>query len=475
MNGKILIVDDDPDIMHALKNRLYWLGHEVITATDGVFALDQIAKEAPDLVLLDLEMPGLSGLEVLKSLAEFQSGRHPHLPERVDGRIKNPAVIVMTAFGTVNRAVEAMRLGAIDFLTKPFEVDHLNVVIDKALKTLALSRRVEIMMTDADQRYGTIVGKGDKMRAVMTTARHAANSNVTVLVLGETGTGKEVIARAVHRWSSRASKSFMIVNCAALPEHLLENELFGHEKGAYTGAMCRDMGKIEAADGGTVFLDEIGDMPLALQTRLLRLLQEQEFQRVGGHRNVRVYVRFIAATNKDLRAKVQDGSFREDLFFRLNVLPIQLPPLRQRKEDIPGLAEYFLHSSVVTPGKRGVSLTEEAREALTAYDWPGNVRELENVIARALVLCDGETITGDHLGLPIAGLLPAASLEHSDPSGLSYREAMRSYSCRLITDALRKTGWNQTKAAGVLGLQRTYLTKLLRQRGMTGRPPTLRE
>ena len=228
MNAKILIVDDDPDIMHALKSRLHWLGHEVITATDGIVALDHIAKEAPDLMLLDLEMPGLSGLEVLKSLADGQPGRHAQLPERVDGQIKYPAAIVMTAFGTVNRAVEAMRLGAVDFLTKPFEVDHLTVVIDKALKALALSRRVEIMMTDADQRYGTIVGKGDKMRAVMTTARHAANSNVTVLVLGETGTGKEVIARAVHRWSSRASKSFMIVNCAALPEHVLENELFGH-------------------------------------------------------------------------------------------------------------------------------------------------------------------------------------------------------------------------------------------------------
>ena len=471
MQAKILIVDDDPDIMNGLKKRLHWLGHEVLTATDGTLALDQTLKEAPDLMLLDLEMPRLSGLDVLKELAERQSLADGQLQERGMSQTKSPAVIVMTAFGTINRAVEAMRLGAIDFLTKPFEVDQLTVIIDKALKTLALSRRVEIMMTDADQRYSTIVGKGSKMNAVLETTRQAAASNVTVLVLGETGTGKEVIARAIHRWSDRASKPFMIVNCAALPEHLLENELFGHEKGAFTGAVRRDMGKIEAADGGTVFLDEIGDMPLGLQTRLLRVLQEQEFQRVGGHHNVRVNVRFVAATNKDLRKKIQDGSFGEDLFFRLNVVPICMPPLRERREDISELADYFVNSSSRMSNKRRAILGKEARATLTTYDWPGNVRELENVIARALVLCDGDLITEDHLGLPLADVVSPVTAGQFDSPGLRYHEAMKTYSCKVITDALRKTGWNQTKAADILGLQRTYLTKLLRRRGLSGRPP----
>lgn len=471
MQAKILIVDDDLDILHALKNRLQWLGHEVVTATNGAMAIEEITQGLPDLLLLDLEMPKLSGLDVLKRLADQNISLNGPAHENAPGkRPPRPGIIVMTAFGTVSRAVEAMRYGAMDFLTKPFEVDHLTVIIEKALTSLALSRRVECLASEVDERYETIIGSSDKMLAMLDTVRQAAHSAVTVLLLGETGTGKEVIARAIHRWSPRVSKPFMVVNCAALPENLLENELFGHEKGAYTGAMRRDIGKIEAADGGTVFLDEIGDMPLELQTRFLRVLQEQEFQRVGGHQTVRVDVRFIAATNKDLRSAVHKATFREDLYYRLNVLGINLPPLRERREDIPELVKHFFGENAKTPSKRRLRLDEKAMVALSQYHWPGNVRELENVLARAMVLCDKDVIEVEHLGLSITSR-HHSEIDELDMSSLSYHEAMEKCSSKIILGALNRASWNQTKAAEALGLQRTYLTKLLRRRGITGRPP----
>lgn len=465
MKAKILVVDDDLDILGTVTKRLQWEGYEVLTAPDGGMALDVIAKECPELVLLDLEMPKLAGLDVLARLVAKK-----HMKESTKPLPKEPVVIIMTAFATVNRAVEAMRYGAFDFLTKPFVMDHLVIVIEKALANLSLTRRIDTLTGEINKAYELVVGKNPAMQSVVEEARQTAQSSVTVLLLGETGTGKEVIARAIHRWSDRASRPFMVVNCGAMPENLLENELFGHERGAFTGATTRERGKIEAAEGGTVFLDEIGDMPLSLQSRLLRLLQDQEFQRIGGHQTIRADVRFIAATNKDLRTAVQKECFRADLYFRLDVLTLTLPPLRERLDDIPELAYTFLRRHAVTATKRGMTIGPEAMAALVGYDWPGNVRELENVLVRAVILCQDGVIGPAHLRL--SGVRVHAD-EHMPEAaaGSSYYDAMDRYSRKLIEEALRQSGWNQTKAAKTLGIQRTFLSKLLRQKGISGHHP----
>ncbi|CUS32701.1 sigma-54-dependent transcriptional regulator [Candidatus Nitrospira nitrificans] len=461
MQARILIVDDDHDILTALKKRLIWMGHEVLTAEDGEQGLRLAAEEQPDLMLLDIELPGLSGLDVLKQLGEKRSGTPPQTV---------PEVIVITAFGTIDRAVEAIRLGACDFLTKPFEPDHLSVVIEKAMAQMALTRQIGLLQAEVGGRYEHVVGQSPRMVELLDTARRAAGSSATVLLLGETGTGKEVMARALHRWSPRASKPFVVVNCGAFPESLLENELFGHEKGAYTGAVKREPGKIEAAEGGTVFLDEIGDMPAGLQTRLLRLLQDQEFYRLGGAQPIRTDVRFVAATNKDLKEAIQDGLFREDLFYRLNVISLTLPPLRQRVDDLPLLVEYFVRRHGATMGRRSFVVSQDALDLICEYHWPGNVRELENVLIRAVTLCEGDCIEPQHLGIAIRRKLPVET-NLSEENNLSYHAVMELYSRKVIEEALRRTGGNQTKAAELLGLQRTYLTRLMKQRGVTMKPP----
>jgi DNA-binding NtrC family response regulator len=378
---------------------------------------------------------------------------------------------MLTAFGTVERAVHAMQLGAFDFVPKPFTGDHLTVVINKALASLALHRQVDVLRKEVDDRYGPVVGRNSTMTQQLKMAQQAAASNVTVLLLGETGTGKEVIARAIHRWSPRRAKPFVAVNCAALPENLLENELFGHEKGAFTGALKREPGKIEIAEGGTVFLDEIGDMPLVMQSHLLRVLQDQLFYRVGGTQPVQTNVRFIAATNRDLRQAIRQGTFREDLFYRLDVISIRLPPLRERMDDLPALAQHFLDRSLNLGYQKRCVLSDAATAMLQHYPWPGNIRELENVLTRAIVLCAGTTIEPEHLSLsagPPAEEPGAGAVEPIRP----YHEAMEVYSRKILEDALRRNGWNQTRASEELKLQRTYFTKLLRQKHISGRPPT---
>ena len=456
MQARILVVDDDPDILTALKKRLLWMGHDVFTAEDGEQALRRVTDEQPDLMLLDIELPGLSGLDVLKRLQTRRSTE--------DGQAM-PGVIVLTAFGTIGRAVEAMRLGACDFLTKPFEPDHLSIVIDKAMGQMALARQIGLLRAEVDGRYGHIVGQSQPMVQLLETARRAATSPATVLLLGETGTGKEVLARALHRWSPRATRPFVVVNCSALPENLLENELFGHEKGAYTGAVTREFGKIEAAEGGTVFLDEIGDMPAGLQTRLLRLLQDQEFYRVGGTQSIRTNVRFVAATNKDLKEAIQEGTFREDLFYRLNVISLLLPPLRKRADDLPAFVDHFVKRYGASMGRRAVTISQEALSLICEYHWPGNVRELENVLVRAMTLCPDECIEPEHLGIAIQRKLPI-EMDLAVEEQLNYHAVMDLHSRKVIEEALRRTGWNQTKAAELLGLQRTYLARLIRQRGV---------
>ncbi len=469
MRAKILIVEDDRDILLGLENRITWMGHEPVTADNGKDALRLIEQGEFDLVLLDLELPILSGLDILERVRGAS-----HSERRTEGHTSTPyttpLIIILTAFGTIERAVQAMQFGAFDFLTKPFNADHLTVVVKKALATVALHRQVDVLRHEVDDRYEHLVGANAKMAEQLTIAKQAAPSDVTVLLLGETGTGKEVVARAIHRWSPRRSKNFVAVNCAALPESLLENELFGHEKGSFTGALKREPGKIEVAEGGTVFLDEIGDMPLLLQSRLLRVIQDQTFYRLGGTQPVHTNVRFIAATNQDIRHAIQQGTFREDLYYRLAVITVTLPPLRERMDDVPALARHFVDRAVRIGLHRPCTLSDHAIQALQQYQWPGNIRELENVLTRALILCPNDNIDPTYLHLADSPFPSTTEAESGSPP-LHYHESMEAYSRKVIEDALRRNGWNQTRASEELGLQRTYLTKLLRQKDIPGRPP----
>ncbi|MFM8552906.1 MAG: sigma-54-dependent transcriptional regulator [Nitrospiraceae bacterium] len=467
MKPKVLIVDDDPDIVTILRDRLDSLGYETCTAADGMQGLERIERDQPDLILLDLEMPRLSGLELLKRLSQSrqQSREGADVP-----------VIVMTAYGTITKAVEAMKEGAFDFLAKPIEMDHLSIVLRKVLERESLKRQVACLRTEVDSRYANIVGTSQATREVMALARRAANSDASVLLLGESGTGKELFARSIHQWSPRHAQPFVVINCVALTETLLENELFGHERGAFTGADRQQKGKLEMADGGTVFLDEIGDMSLTLQAKLLRILQDHEFHRVGGTRLVRVNIRVIAATNKDLKQAVRSGSFREDLYFRLHVVTLTLPPLRNRPEDISLLADFFLTRHAREAKRPHLRFSEEALAAITQYRWPGNIRELENAVARAVVLSPQEVILPHYLGLSHSDGSPAAEGESrpDDEHSLPYHEAMEAHSRFIIRRALQQANGSQTKAAERLKLQRTYLARLIKQKGLSSSEPSAR-
>lgn len=451
MKPKLLIVDDDPDIVTMLEDRLQASGYHTVVARDGQQALDQIEQEAPHLALLDLDLPKLSGLDVLKRLAQMKQAED--LP-----------VIVMTAHGSVTAAVEAMKQGAYDFLTKPLDKDHLLIGIRKALERDTLKRQVAVLRSEVDGRYARIVGASPSVQTVVEAAQRAARSDAGVLLLGESGTGKELFARSIHQWSPRHAMPLVVINCVALTETLLENELFGHERGAFTGADRLQKGRLEMADGGTVFLDEIGDMSLPLQAKLLRVLQDREFQRVGGTRNVSVNIRIIAATNKDLRQAVKTGQFREDLYFRLNVITLTLPPLRERRGDIPALAQFFLERHTADAKRPGMTLSAEAMDALTRYPWPGNIRELDNVVARAVVLSPTDVIEADVLALLPDDARLTKSGEGSLPYlDLPYHDSMEEHSRHIIARAIDKSGGNQTKAAELLRLQRTYLARLIKQ------------
>ncbi|HXV82902.1 MAG TPA: sigma-54 dependent transcriptional regulator, partial [Candidatus Binatia bacterium] len=375
---RVLIVDDDPASRRLVEVRLRPLGCDVATAGNGEQGLAAIRKDLPDLVLLDLQMPKMGGIEVLRAL-------------RKEG-IAVPTVVI-TAHGSIETAVEAMKEGAYDFITKPLDAAHFDLVVRKTLEREALKREVELFSEDAGKRYRLIIGASQKMKEAVETARKAAKSNATVLLLGESGTGKEVFARAIHNWSERKNQPFVAINCVGLSKELLESELFGHEKGAFTGADQQKKGKIELANGGTVFLDEVGDISHELQTKLLRFLQEREFDRVGGVRPIHVDVRIIAATNRDLEDAVKENRFRADLYHRLNVIPISLPPLRVRTEDIAPLAQYFLRRYSSESKKSFHEITTDALAKLGAYHWPGNVRELANTIERAVVLGNGPVMT----------------------------------------------------------------------------------
>ena len=424
----LLVVEDDANIRESLVERFRGRGWAVSTAVSGREAFACIARQRPDAVLLDLQLPEGDGLWVLRRLRE----------EDIEA-----TVVVVTAFGTVERAVQAMKEGAYDFLTKPFEPAVVEESVRRALERTMLRRAARA------QGEPVLVG----LAAAAEVARKAARTDATVLLLGESGTGKEVLARAIHRWSGRADGPFVALNAAALPETLLESELFGHEKGAFTGAAARRPGKFELAHGGTIFLDEIGDIPASTQARLLRVLQERAFERVGGTETLAVDVRVVAATNRDLKKAVADGRFREDLFYRLNVVSITLSPLRERKADLRPLAEHFLRE--IRPSSR---FAPEALDALERHDWPGNARELRNAIERAAALADGDVL--EPRDLP-PDVLTGSAL----PAG-SFHAEVEAFRRRLIQETLARHGGNQTRAAQALGLQRTYLARLVRQMGL---------
>ena len=442
LSGTILVADDDTDIRDVLKDTLNSLGARIITAANGQECLDRVEVDAPDLILLDIEMPIKNGLQVLQELR--QHGR-------------DTTVIMITAYGTVERAVQAMKQGAYDFITKPFDLDHIVATVEKALERERLKRGLEHFAVEAGERYRLVGSGSPTMRQAIDTAKKAAVSRSTVLLLGESGTGKEIFARAIHNWSERKREPFIAINCVGLSRELLESELFGHEKGAFTGAHQLKKGKMELAHGGTVFLDEVGDISAELQTKLLRFLQERELERVGGTQPIPVDVRVIAATNRDLASAIKEGRFREDLFYRLNVIPIALPPLRERKDDIPVLTEYFLRRTAAETKKNVIGISEDAQTMLIAYEWPGNVRELANVIERAVVLGQGPEISTCDLPLP-----PVAISEKNGGESLSYRQALEIAKREVVVRALAQTDGNRAAAARLLGLHKTHLLNLIK-------------
>ena len=444
--ARVLIVDDDAASRRLLEVRLRPLECHVATAGNGEQALSAIRKNLPDLILLDLQMPRMGGVEVLRALRR----------EGID-----VPTIVITAHGSIEAAVEAMKEGAHDFITKPVDANHFDIVVRKALEREGLKRGLELLTEEADNRYRLIIGQSKKIAEATDTAQKAAASNATVLLLGESGTGKEVFARAIHNWSERKSQPFVAINCVGLSKELLESELFGHEKGAFTGADQLKKGKMELANGGTVFLDEIGDVSSELQTKLLRFLQEREFDRVGGQSPIRVDVRIIAATNRDLEGAVGAGRFRQDLYHRLNVIAITLPPLRERTEDIPPLSKYFLCRYALESKKNFTGITDDALGKLTAYNWPGNVRELANVIERAVVLGRGPEISLNDLPSRIIGTNSRVSSK-----SLSYRDAMEAARHDLVVRALEKSGGNRVAAAKALGLHEKYFLRLIKTLGI---------
>jgi len=446
MSNRILIADDEPSNAKILGEELTDRGYTVETANNGSGTLKKVESSPPDLIILDYMMPDLSGLDVLKELRK---------------RGNDTPVIMITAYGSIERAVEAMKEGAYDFITRPFEPDHMTLVVQKALERERLRREVEILSEEIGQRYRLIVGESPKMKHTVNLAKKAASSNATVLLLGESGTGKEIFARAIHNWSDRKGQPFVTINCVGLSKDLLESELFGHEQGAFTGAHHLKKGKMEVADGGTVFLDEAGDISPELQTKLLRFLQERDFERVGGTKSITVDIRIIAATNRDLEASIKGGLFREDLYHRLNVVPITLPPLRERKEDIPPLSQHFLQKYSIETRKHFSEITQEAKEKLLSYDWPGNVRELGNVIERAIVLGSGPTISIEDLPEIFATIKT-----ETVPDDFSYHGAMNAARRDVVLKALTQTQGNRAAAAKLLGLNAKYFLRLIKSLGI---------
>jgi len=444
---RILIVDDEEQMRELLTKVLEKNGYQVTAAGDGTQALALLEKEPVDLVVTDVRMPGLGGMEALKAIKELN-------PDIV--------VIIMTAFGSIDQAVQAVKEGAYDYINKPFKIDEMLLTIRKALDERRLRHEVSVLRHELRTRYHfeNLIGKSRAMQEVFSLIEQVAGSRSTVMIYGKSGTGKELVAKAVHYNSQRASKPFVAVNCAAIPSELLESELFGHEKGSFTGAIATKVGKFEMATGGSLFLDEVGSMRLDLQAKILRALQEREIERVGGTRTIKIDVRVIAATNRDLKKAVEEGTFREDLYYRLNVVPITLPDLKDRQEDIPLLANHFVQKFTQESNSNIREISREAMGILLSYPWPGNVRELENVIERAVTLGRGPAIQPGDLPPHLAG--GAGPVEKALAQEATLEDLERDY----IRAVLRRTKGHQIRAAAILGIDRRTLYRKIRRYGI---------
>ena len=461
VSARVLIVDDDESLRRALADRLAFWGHAVVQAKDGDEALAAAAREHVDLVLLDLAMPGRTGMEVLREW--HASGFEPD-------------VVVLTAQGSVEAAVEAMRLGATDFVQKPADFELLRRAVDRAVEKRRLEHVNRALTDRIAETSAFVVGDSPSMTALLETAARAAQSNATILVTGESGSGKQVLAEYLHRKSPRAQGPFVYVNCVALSDELIESTLFGHEKGAFTGAVARKEGRLESASGGTAFLDEVGDITPRLQTKLLHFLETGEFERVGGTRTLSVDCRIVAATNRDLPEAVRKETFREDLYYRLNVVHLHVPALREHPEDARTLAEAFLARYRKEVGRSDLRFAPRTLEVLAGYSWPGNVRQLRNAVERMAVLAPGKELTPDLLPPEITGAGPGAMPAGGSaagggegpaaPAGLPLKEAVLEFKREYIRSALDECGGNQRKAAERLGLQRTFLNRLIKELGL---------
>jgi len=464
MKARVLVVDDEKAMVLALKGLLAKEGYQVETAGSGEAAVGAIETGDFHVVITDLSMQGIGGMEVLER-----------------ARRVNPdvAVIMITAYGSEKLAVQAMKLGAADYLPKPFDNDELRVVVRKAAETAVLRREHRLLLEQVQGAFGfeQMIGRSPAMRRVFETIDKVADTDATVLVRGESGTGKELVANALHYRSPRRNKPFIKMNCAALSRELVESELFGHERGAFTGAIARREGKFEAADGGTLFLDEVGDMPLETQAKLLRAIQEKEFERVGGNVPIKVDVRLIAATNQDLEAAVRAGRFREDLYYRLRVIELVIPSLGERREDIPLLSEHFLQEAAQRFHRPARPLTDEALQACVGHHWKGNVRELRSAVEQALLLASGPAITSADLfgrSSPATGpgAAPAPAADGPLPAGLSFRDAkdrmVTAFERDFLLQALRRHGGNITKAAEEVGMYRQNFQQKMRELGIKG-------
>jgi DNA-binding NtrC family response regulator len=450
---RILVVDDDPEIREAVADVLRQAGYDVDEAKDGKKAIKCIETGSYDLVLTDLNLPKVDGMKVLRHVLDES-------PDTI--------CIILTGFGTIKGSVEAIKMGAFDYISKPVKSDEIVIVVEKALKYRHLERENILLKQQLRKKYQfeNFIGDSKPIQKVFELIEKVADTDSTVLITGESGTGKELIAKAIHYNSYRRDNPMVVINCGAIPEELLESELFGHEKGAFTGAHKMRVGRFELANGGTIFLDEIGDMSPNLQVKLLRVLQEQKFERVGGTRTLEIDVRIIAATNKNLINAVNRGSFRQDLYYRLNVIPIRVPPLRHRKSDIPLLIDFFFKR--IEPRKRnGINgFSSKAEDALVAYDWPGNVRELENMVERMSILANGDKIELEDVPDSIKGKgAKIESIEVTIPEdGIVFDQAVEEYERKLILEALNETNWVKTKAAKLLNINRTTLIEKMKKK-----------
>ena len=448
---RLLVVDDDESLRWVTQAQLQQSGYDVAAAADGNAALEAMRQVPPDLVITDLKMPGMSGLELLRKIRE-------DYPEII--------VIMVTAFGTVENAVEAMKAGAYDYITKPVNMDEMKLIVNRGLEHLGLQEEVRLLRSNLDHKYGfeNILGRSKSLLYVLDMASRAAQATSTVLIRGETGTGKELLAKAIHFNSRRKDRPFVTINCGAIPKDLLESELFGHAKGSFTGALANKRGKVELADGGSLFLDEIGELPLELQVKLLRLIQQGEIEKLGIVGTATVDVRIIAATHRNLQAMIEDGAFREDLYYRLAVIPLELPPLRERADDTPELVQHFFIKAKDQQGRPDLVLPTRLLPYFSGYTWPGNVRELENIIERIVVLARGDEITVNDLPDFLRRERAAVEALHLDlpPHGISLEAVEK----ELIMRALEKFNGNQTHAAQYLDISRKTLIYRMEKFGL---------